>query len=63
MTAASHPPSDPELLARYLREGCERSFAALVDVHQRMVLGTALRRTSVPGQFAISQKIVFVMFF
>ncbi len=45
MTAASHPPSDPELLARYLRDGCERSFAALVDAHQRMVLGTALRRT------------------
>ena len=45
MTAASHPPSDSELLARYLRDGCERSFAALVDAHQRMVLGTALRRT------------------
>ena len=49
MTAASHPPSDPELLARYLRDGCERSFAALVDAHQRMVLGTALRRTGDAG--------------
>lgn len=45
MTAASPPPSDPELLARYLLDGCERSFAALVDAHQRMVLATALRRT------------------
>ena len=31
MTAASPPPSDPELLARDLHDGCERSFAALVD--------------------------------
>jgi RNA polymerase sigma factor (sigma-70 family) len=37
--------SDPELLCRYVREGCERSFAALVAAHEGMVVGTALRRT------------------
>jgi RNA polymerase sigma factor (sigma-70 family) len=37
--------SDPELLGRYVREGCEQSFAALVAAHESMVEGTALRRT------------------
>ena len=37
--------SDPELLGRYVREGCEQSFAALVAEHERMVVGAALRRT------------------
>ncbi len=45
MPAATLSPSDAELLARYLRDGCEASFSALVAVHQRMVLGTAMRRT------------------
>jgi RNA polymerase sigma factor (sigma-70 family) len=37
--------SDPELLGRYVREGCEQSFASLVEAHEGMVVGTALRRT------------------
>jgi len=45
MPAVAFSSSDAELLSRYLREGCESSFAALVQAHQRMVLGTALRRT------------------
>ena len=45
MPAVAFSSSDAELLSRYLREGCEASFAALVQAHQRMVLGTALRRT------------------
>jgi RNA polymerase sigma factor (sigma-70 family) len=40
--------TDATLLDRYLREGCEASFAALVAAHQRMVHGTALRRTGDP---------------
>ena len=45
MPAVAFSSSDAELLSSYLREGCESSFAALVQAHQRMVLGTALRRT------------------
>lgn len=45
MSAPALSASDAELLARYLREGCEASFGALVAAHQRMVLGAAVRRT------------------
>src|SRR5262249_32972460 len=45
MTATNSLLSDAELLARYLREDCEASFAAIVAQHQSMVVGTALRRT------------------
>jgi RNA polymerase sigma factor (sigma-70 family) len=37
--------SDGNLLADYVRGGDERAFAALVTLHQRMVIGTAWRCT------------------
>jgi RNA polymerase sigma factor (sigma-70 family) len=37
--------SDAGLLADYVKRGDERAFAALVDLHERMVIGTAWRRT------------------
>lgn len=37
--------SDPELQGRYVREGSEQSFAALVAAHESMLMGTSLRRT------------------
>ena len=45
MSATTAQPNDPVLLARFVREGCESSFAELVGSHQALVLGTALRRT------------------
>lgn len=37
--------TDADLLAGYLQHGDERAFATLVDLHERMVIGTAWRRT------------------
>lgn len=37
--------SDANLLANYVRNGDEGAFAALVTLHERMVIGTAWRRT------------------
>jgi RNA polymerase sigma factor (sigma-70 family) len=37
--------SDANLLAEYVRGGDESAFAALVTLHERMVIGTAWRRT------------------
>jgi RNA polymerase sigma factor (sigma-70 family) len=37
--------TDADLLSRYLRDGDEGAFAALVRAHERMVIGTAWRRT------------------
>lgn len=45
MSAITTQPNDPALLTRFVREGCESSFAELVATHQGLVLGTALRRT------------------
>ena len=45
MSATTGSQNDPVLLARFVREGCEASFAEIVASHQAMVLGTALRRT------------------
>jgi RNA polymerase sigma factor (sigma-70 family) len=36
---------DADLLANYVRNGDERAFATLVNLHQRMVIGAAWRRT------------------
>jgi hypothetical protein len=37
--------SGPDLLADYVRGGDDRAFAAVVALHERMVIGTAWRRT------------------
>src|SRR5687767_6609370 len=37
--------TDADLLTRYLREGDECAFASLVQMHERMVIGTAWRHT------------------
>lgn len=44
MHDTAHIP-DANLLADYVRHGDERAFAALVTLHERMVIGTAWRRT------------------
>lgn len=45
MSATTTSQNDHTLLTRFLREGCESAFGQLVEMHQTMVLGTALRRT------------------
>src|SRR5262245_51669022 len=37
--------SDADLLSSYVRVGDQRAFAAVVALHERMVIGTAWRRT------------------
>jgi RNA polymerase sigma factor (sigma-70 family) len=37
--------TDADLLSRYLREGDEGAFSSLVQMHERMVIGTAWRYT------------------
>jgi RNA polymerase sigma factor (sigma-70 family) len=37
--------TDADLLSRYLREGDEGAFSSLVQMHERMVIGTAWRHT------------------
>ncbi len=39
------PPTDADLLSRYMLAGDERAFAALVRAHERLVIGTAARIT------------------
>jgi RNA polymerase sigma-70 factor (ECF subfamily) len=39
------PPTDAELISRYLKMGDQRAFAALVRTHGRLVMGTAARVT------------------
>ena len=45
MTMHTIPPSDADLLFRYLEAGDEAAFAALVRAHERLVIGTAARIT------------------
>ena len=40
--------TDADLLSRYLREGDEGAFSSLVQMHERMVIGTAWRHTGDP---------------
>ncbi len=39
------PPTDADLLSRYMQAGDEGAFAALVRTHERLVIGTAARVT------------------
>ena len=39
------PPTDADLLSRYMEAGDEAAFAALVRAHERLVIGTAARIT------------------
>lgn len=45
MTMQTSPPTDADLLARYMQAGDEAAFAALVRTHERLVIGTAARIT------------------
>jgi RNA polymerase sigma factor (sigma-70 family) len=45
MTMHTIPPTDADLLSRYMESGDEAAFAALVRAHERLVIGTAARIT------------------
>jgi RNA polymerase sigma factor (sigma-70 family) len=45
MTMQSSPPTDADLLSRYMQAGDEAAFTALVRAHERLVIGTAARIT------------------
>jgi RNA polymerase sigma factor (sigma-70 family) len=45
LTMHTIPPTDADLLSRYMQAGDEAAFAALVRAHERLVIGTATRIT------------------
>jgi RNA polymerase sigma factor (sigma-70 family) len=45
VTMHTSPPTDADLLSRYMQTGDEGAFAALVRMHERLVIGTAARVT------------------
>jgi len=45
MTMHTIPPTDADLLSRYMQAGDEAAFARLVRAHERLVIGTAARIT------------------
>lgn len=45
MTMQTIPPTDADLLSRYMQDGDEAAFAVLVRAHERLVIGTAARIT------------------
>ncbi len=45
LTMHTSPPTDADLLSRYMQAGDEAAFAALVRAHERLVIGTASRIT------------------